>query len=201
MSAQIIPFSGSRPPEPLARESITQPPTAAPAVLTVKVEYLHHTGPHFRDTAERKAEKARVSELARQNERTFTCEYPKPVSRWTASDILTVLDAIRAQMPTAAPDGGSGVPLHWMTLPDEQFRDGRALNHLAFHHTAMSRQAFWLSTAAGYSVRVELDGPLPPAALIPFSLGMFGMEVEITLDRRAARAWAKAIPPDGRKGA
>jgi hypothetical protein len=166
---------------------------AWPAVeLTVEIEYLNHIKPAHRDTDERRAQKARVSAIARQFEGIGEYEYGIPVERWTADDLAFVIDMVRADMPTRGPDGFTS-----FVNPDDPFQDGRAIVMVRFGarmHRGQLRQDLWFSTAAGYAATILLPAELPAAALVPFCLGRSStrfFECSVRLYERAITDWRR----------
>ena len=164
--------------------------------FTATIEYLHHTKPHHSDTAEEKAEKARVSALASELEGSGEYEHRGPMELWTADDIRAVIDRVRAGMPTERVDGRSGIR---SACPNDRFADdGRAIQCLRFGwHTKKKvrdqrEMGIWFSTAAGFAARIVLPGMPPVAAMVPFvceSSDLF--EVEMNLNLRRARTMAR----------
>jgi hypothetical protein len=192
MSATVVPFSPR-----VASFDETGATVDEPTTLTVQIEYLHHTGPHHRDTDEKRAFKALVSERARALEGVRELEYPRPIERWSAGDLTRVIDLVREGMPAEAPDD-------WILhldgrAPDDHYQDGRALCHVAFccgpHRPGGRSQYIFFSTAAGYAARVYLAVCPPASAFVPFVLERGGpFNVSIDLSRRALRALRRSSP-------
>jgi hypothetical protein len=187
MPATLFPFVA---PRLSRRDSDSSSSAAAAAALTVEVEYLFHTKTHRSDTEERRAHKRHASEVARKDEGTFEWEYSKPVHRWTEHDVLNVIDMIWEQMPRA--DSNSEHLHNYWTLPDDPFRDGRALQHIEFTVLSHGEQLIWFSTGSGYSARIRLSACIPASAIVPLALDRLrGVTASINLDVREARRAAR----------
>lgn len=158
-------------------------------LVQIEIEYLHHRQAHHRDTPDRRLEKARRTAAAHLCEVTRSLAYPKAVAQWTAEDLAFVIDLVRADMPATSP---ADDVTHTHTDPGDPYQDGRALQCVSFLSCPKGprgQQWLWFSTAAGYSARVFLPSCPPAHAIVPFVCARARFFcVEITLDRRAARA-------------
>jgi hypothetical protein len=170
----------------------------APLDLTAKIEYIHHRGPHRTDTAERRAEKERISALAREHEGVVEFEHGVPMEQWGAADIALVIDAVRVNMPRVSPDSCYSIlPVDQMDL----FRtDGRALCHVHFGRIGRPKDSqpsgahIWFSTVAGYGATIYLPAAPPARAIVPYACQTSTVfDVRIDMDHRLARRLAREV--------